>query len=185
MRTVYGRPYAPALTGFIGLLLLAALGVGVVVLLTPDVPPEDLRFGTRPHRNAAAGYEFLYPDGWRLEEEGTTTTLINPEGDIVISFGVGPAGDLMEASESFVETLRTAYEEVQLTGTETESIGGSRAIVVGGGGVIDRGQRVRFLAITVGAVPRNHVIGVFVPADADPETVLPSVRRVIGSFRPT
>ena len=69
-----------------------------------------------------------------------------------------------------------------LTGSTWEHIDGSRSFIVSGMTEDPTGRPMRFLAITVRAVPRNYAISVLVPAGSDPTRVLPTVEAIVSSF---
>lgn len=134
------------------------------------------------HTNGAAGYSFLHPAGWDVSDRGTVSELVGPDRDVNLSFGLGPEGDLREASSQFAASIAEAYDEVHLQGSRRESIAAHSAIVVGGTAVNQAGVGVRFLAISIGMDGRNYAISVFVADASDPVRVLPVVEDIISSF---
>src|SRR5919106_4699857 len=110
------------------LIVVVSAGLAVVLALflfapprrsgpppTPTSPPPT---GSMRHTNATAGYSFLRPAGWEVSERGTVSELTGPDGDVIVSFGLGPDGSLEDASTEFVASVGDAYEDVQLQGPQ-------------------------------------------------------------------
>lgn len=177
-----------ALRGSAVLVLVAGVGAAALLLLGPDQEADEspsLQFGNRRYENVEGGYEFLYPREWHLTAAGTRTKVVSPERDVVVSIGLAPPGGLGAASDAFVASVREAYDDVETTSTERDRIAGNAAVFVGGSAVTNEGEPIRFLTVTVGDSGRNYAIGVFVPGAAEPTEVLPTVRGMIDSFRPS
>jgi hypothetical protein len=176
------------------LIVVVSAGLAVVVALFLFPPPRrsappaprtsSPTTGSMRHTNEVAGYSFLRPVGWEVSERGTVSELTGPDGDVIVSFGLGPDGSLEEASTEFATSVGDAYEEVQFQGPQREDIAGRPAIVVGGTAVNQAGVAVRFLAITVRTEGRNYAISVFVADVSDPVRVLPPIEDIVASFEP-
>lgn len=180
------------------MIVLLSAGVAVIVTLLLFSPlrlsqPPVSRGPSSPtvqsptvqsthHTNAAAGYSFFRPAGWEVSESGTVSELTGPDRDVILSFGIGPEGELRDASAEFAASIGGAYDEVQLQGPRREAIAGRSAIVVGGSAVNQAGVTVRFLAITIRIGGENYAISVFVADTSDPVKVLPVVEDIIASF---
>jgi hypothetical protein len=175
--------------------LLIVVGVaGLAVIFTEllfGAPPQsapDPSSAPSPtvvsgrHTNAAAGYSFLQPAGWEVSDSGTFSELRAPDGDVIVSFGLGPEGGLREASDAFSSSIEGAYGEVELHQPQREEIAGHPAIVAGGSALNDAGIAVRFLAITIGIEGEVYAISVFVAEETDPVAVLPTVEDIVASF---
>jgi hypothetical protein len=170
---------------------------GLAVLITeavfaPPRQPARLRTSTpsptvlsERHANATAGYSFLRPVGWEVSDSGTVSELTSPDHDVIVSFGLGPGGELPEASAAFTSSIEDAYDEVRLHEPRREEIAGRPAIVTGGSAVNDAEVAVRFLAITVGIDGETYAISVFVADASDPVRVLPAIEDIVSSFEVT
>ena len=139
------------------------------------------------HVNGTGDYAFTYPLAWDVDEADGVTRVESPAGDIVLSFGPGASGDIATASGRLVRSILGVdggadASERSLTGSTWEQIGGSRSLIVSGTTEDATGRPMRFLAITVRAVPRNYAISVLVPAGSDPTRVLPTVEAIVSSF---
>jgi hypothetical protein len=185
------------LTGLDAVIVLLSAGVAVIVTLVLFSPlrrsPPPSRAALSPtvqsptvqstrHTNGAAGYSFFRPAGWEVSERGTVSELTGPDRDVILSFGLGPEGELWGASDKLAASIEGAYDEVQLQGPRREAIAGRSAIVVGGSAVNQAGVPVRFLAITIRIGGENYAISVFVAETSDPVKVLPVVEDIIASF---
>jgi hypothetical protein len=175
--------------------VLMIVGIaGLAVLITESLFAPPRQGSPRPssapsptvssgrHTNATAGYSFLRPAGWEVSESGTVSELTAPDQDVIVSFGLGPEGDLREASAQFTSSMEDAYDEVQLHEPRREEIAGRPAIVAGGSAVNEAAVPVRFLAISVWIEGEIYVISVFVADASDPVRVLPAVEDIIASF---
>jgi hypothetical protein len=189
-----GRPRSSI--GWDAVIVVLSAGVAVIVSVILFSPlrrsPPPISSGPSPtptptiqstrHTNAAAGYSFFRPIGWEVSERGTVSELTGPDRDVILSFGLGPEGNLRKASAEFAASIGGAYDEVELQGPRREVIAGQSAIVTAGGAVNDAGVAVRFLAITTRIGGENYAISVFVADASDPVKVLPVVADIIGSF---
>jgi hypothetical protein len=172
-------------------LVIATAVVAGIVLLGGDDDPgtapaataAPVRLANR-YQNEAGGYAFRYPKGWEVQADGTATTLTNPGGDVIVTFGLGPAGRLPVAAQRLADALSATYTDVENLGTQERTVGGHPALMVGGIGTNEAGVRVRFLAITVSTPEGNRSISVFTPEGSSPSEVLPPVQGVVASFRP-
>jgi hypothetical protein len=183
---VNGRPILVA-----GIAVLVAVAIGLAVALAGGDDPEAAPASTgapvrlaNHYENEAGGYAFRYPKGWEVRADGTATTLTNPAGDVIVTFGLGPAGRLPVAAQRLADSLSAAYTDIENLGTQEQTVGGHPALMVGGIGTNEHGVRVRFLAITVSTPEGNRSISVFTPEGSSPSEVLPPVQGVVDSFRP-
>ncbi len=167
------------------LLALAAAGLtyGLVTLFTADQGP-DYRFATEQHVNQRGRYLFYHPPDWEVKDEGTVSRVTSPGGETLVTFGLGPEGDLEAAETAFVTELQNQYRGVDLQALEVQQVGPNPAVSVAGTGRNNEGVRLRFLAITVGVGGRNFSIGVFTAANSDPQKVVPPSQEIVNSFRP-
>ncbi|MBI4259579.1 MAG: hypothetical protein HY658_03340 [Actinobacteria bacterium] len=183
MEAVGGRLSSPLGRGLGAVIATAALAVVLAVVAGGDriaVPdgPSLPRF-----TNEAAGYSFAHPEGWTATSEGTASKLTSPGRDLIVSFGLAPAGTLEQVSRKAVAQLSRNYRDAQFFGSEREEIAGRPAFLVAGRGENAAGVPIRFMAIALGGPGGRHVIYVFSAEGADPAEVLPTVEGIVGSFR--
>ena len=157
---------------------------GTAEIPRPTLEPDT---GTVAHVNSSGDYAFAYPPTWVVDEAGDVTRLEDPGGDIVLSFEPVDGDDITTASGALVgsilgvEGTHTLAGQA-LMGSTWERIDGSRSLIVSGVTTDPAGRSMRFLAITVRAVPRNYAISVLVPAASDPIRVLPKIEAIVSSF---
>jgi hypothetical protein len=137
--------------------------------------------GGRPlYVDPDAGYRFLYPAGWRL----TGSSILDPRGEAVVSFGMVASQGLAEASRLVLDQLGATYSDVVLVSKRWERTAqGWPALAVGAEAVDARSRHVKLLAVTVEG-PRG-IVGFrvrFAPG-SDPLDVLTEIRGIIASFR--
>ncbi|MGH3903877.1 MAG: hypothetical protein ACRDTE_06780 [Pseudonocardiaceae bacterium] len=133
--------------------------------------------------NPTGGYRIEVPDDWSSTQDGRTTKVTSPEGDTLITFGLGRTGPLPVAATLFFQQVGSGYDKVQVFPPEGKQIGGLSSLVYGGVGTNDKNARVRFLVITMENTPTNYGVTVFTQAGSDPKAVLPDVNRVVDSFK--
>jgi hypothetical protein len=134
--------------------------------------------------NTAGGYRIHVPAEWSVTQDDRTTNVTSPEGDTLISFGVGrTTGPLPVASTLFFQQVASNYRDVQVFPPDAKKVGPLNALVYGGLGTNKQDAKVRFLAITVESTPNNFGITVFTEANTDPATTLPVVNQIVDSFR--
>jgi hypothetical protein len=175
-----------------GVLLVIAAGVGIALgpelrpapaRVAPQADPEPVQGEVAKARNARGGYSLRYPDGWRVRERGTATIVRAPGDRAVVTFGIGPRGDIQEAERDLVAGIRRSYRQVRLTALQVAPIADRPAVSVAGTGRNDRGVRIRFLAATVEGSGRNFAITMFTGSDAG--RLMPVLQGILDSFRIT
>ncbi|MGH3911350.1 MAG: hypothetical protein ACRDRM_11030 [Pseudonocardiaceae bacterium] len=166
----------PSLVAVVALLLAAVSGMAAWML------KDNVTTSTEQVVNTTGGYRIEVPDGWTSTQDGRTTKVKSPEGDTLITFGLGRTGPLPVAATLFFQQVGGGYDNVQVFPPEGKKIRGLPALVDGGMGTNDKKEQVRFLAISVENAPTNYGITVFTSAGSDPKTVLPEVNRVVDSF---
>lgn len=178
MKTLLSRLRARpilSLTAAISLALALVLGVTAWVLNSGLLSNEVV--------NTEGGYRVEVPDGWSSTKEGRTTTVTSPEGDAIVTFGVGRAGPLPETATLFFQEVGSKYRDVQVFPPEAQHIGSLPALAYGGAGINSNDVAIRFLAITVQSEPTNYNIAVFTHGASDPEAMLPQINELVDSFR--
>ena len=133
--------------------------------------------------NAEGRYRFEAPDGWSTTQQGRTTTVTSPDKSTVITIGLGRNGPLPVAGTRLFQQVAGNYRNVEVIPPDAKQVGPRSALVYGGVGNNAQNTRIRFLAITVENEPTNYGITVFTAAGSDPQIVLPSVNRVVDTFR--
>jgi hypothetical protein len=173
-----------------GVLLVIAAGVGIALgpevrqaRIAPQEDPEPAQGELVSARNARGGYSFRYPDGWRVQERGTATVVRAPGDRAVVTFGIGPRGDIQEAERDLVAGIRRSYRRVRLTALQVAPIAERPAVTVAGRGRNDRGVSIRFLAATVEGSGRNFAVTMFTGSEAG--RLMPVLQGILDSFRIT
>ncbi|MGH3687237.1 MAG: hypothetical protein ACRDSM_19745 [Pseudonocardiaceae bacterium] len=171
------------ITCLIGVVALLLAGTFGVIALVSSHGSSSGMVDNHEVVNAAGQYRFEAPVGWSTTQQGRTTTVTSPDQSTVITLGVGKSGSLPVAGTQFFQQVAGNYHDVQVLPPQAKQVGQRPALIYGGIG--DNAQKVsiRFLAITVQNDPTNYAIGVFTAAGSDPKVVLPSVNRVVESFR--
>lgn len=153
-----------------------SLGPSFGVPSRPASPPR----GERVYVDAAAGYRFLYPDTWRR----SGSTIVAPDGDVVISLLAAPSGPLEHVSRDVVNGLTTNFTDVAVVSSELERTRQGRpALAVGIEAADRRARPVRLLAITVRGPEHSAVMAVRFSAGSDPRDALPVIQKIVASFR--
>ncbi|MGQ0774276.1 MAG: hypothetical protein ACT4NY_07655 [Pseudonocardiales bacterium] len=165
--------------------LVLALGFGVIAAVLTWLPEDSAANSGDSEElvNTAGGYRIEVPESWSSTQEGRTTTVKSPDGNTLITFGLGRTGPLAVAATLFFQQVGSNYDKVEVFKPEAETIGGLPALVYAGVGNNDKNVRVRFLTVTVENSPTNYGITVFTELGSDPQAVLPHVNEVVESFR--
>lgn len=151
--------------------------------------PEDrhqgaIRRAPGVYVNGEAGYAFSYPPGWGVLGSGTAVRLVGPNGKAAISFRPASDGPVGQASTGLLESQSTEYRDIQL---QTPQLGrteqGLPAVVVGAKATGPDGRDVRFVSITIKGATDNWAIVVRFADGSDVLRYMPSVRRIVDSFR--
>ncbi|MGI9064381.1 MAG: hypothetical protein ACR2FQ_11310 [Pseudonocardiaceae bacterium] len=161
--------------------LVAAIAVGVTVLLVDESPTAD---GPATILNETGGYSLVAPQGWEVAEQDRTTTVTSPNGDAVLTAGRGEVGPLEDAAAVFFQKVARNYTDFSPIGVQGQRIGSRPALVWAGKGTNANDVGVRFLAITIEDRPRNYAITYFTADGSETRTLLPQVNSVVDSFRP-
>lgn len=182
MTTLHTRLRArpiPSLIAVVALVLAVAFGV-TAWMLKDQVTAAG---SSTEVVNTAGGYRIEVPDDWTSTQDGRTTTVKSPNGNTLITFGLGRTGPLPVAATLFFQQVGSGYDDVQVFPPEGKKIGGLPSLVYGGVGTNDKNTRVRFLAISMEKSPTNYGVTVFTEAGSDPQAVLPDADRIVNSFK--
>ncbi|MGH3915538.1 MAG: hypothetical protein ACRDTC_19340 [Pseudonocardiaceae bacterium] len=172
----------PSLIAIVALVLAAGFGVIAVLTWLPDDAPAST--GNREEIvNTAGGYRLEVPGSWSTTQDGRTTVVKSPEGNTVLTVGLGRTGPLPVAATLFFQQVGSQYDKTEVFAPEGKKIGDLPALIYAGVGDNDKGVRIRFLAITVENNPTNYGITVFTEVGSDPQAVLPQVSGIVDSFR--
>ena len=117
----------------------------------PDEPRAQASATTvRSHRhvNDAGAYSFLYPARWRLESNGEMSKAWSPDGDLVMSFALGP-DRLASSYRNFIRLLAASYDAVLVQDVKSSRVSGREAISVRGRGRDASGRSIAFRALLV------------------------------------
>jgi hypothetical protein len=143
------------------------------------------RLATARAENASGGYAISYPPAWDLSRSGTATSLVSPDGSVVVSVGRGPKGSAKQAAEGLVMEIRKTYRGTRVLGSQPQRIGGAPALAISGTGRNEAGVGIRFVAIAVqGPDAATFTITAFTLLNADAHRVVPVLSEIVDSFRP-
>jgi hypothetical protein len=143
--------------------------------LLPSAPP-----GERAYVDADAGYRFFYPESWTR----SGSTIMEPNGDVIVSLSAVPSGLLRQESGRLLDRLTAPYANVEIVSNQTERTSQGRPALAVGIEATDRqGRPVRLLAITVRGPEHSANIIVRFSAGSDPLEALPAIRGMVASFR--
>ena len=141
--------------------------------VTDDEPPA----GFDAYENAA-GYSFVYPEGWNLDERRTAVEILAPDASAAMSFGLAPDGDIRAGIGRFLQTIEETYDVQEVRGPSSATVGTAEGVVVEGAAINDDGVRLEFSAYVIEGTSDNYAIAVFSSADADHA----DIDAVLGSF---
>jgi hypothetical protein len=145
-----------------------ALGVGIASL-GPQLPaPSEFMSRLIPGEEAedTGGYRFAHPDGWELQTEGAVSKVSNPPGSMVVSVGPGLDGSLRLTSSAFVASVEDQYRGVEVSRSDSASVGGSHALLTAGTAINDRGAELRLYALAMEETGRHYLVAGFSDAGA-------------------
>jgi hypothetical protein len=128
------------------------------------------------------GFSIAAPAGMTVRKQGRTVRLAAENRDLVVTVGPGKRGTLPRANRHLMADLATKYRRFDRLASERLEVGGRRALSASGTLTNRAGVRIRFVAVTVRARPRNYAIVAFAARDADPAAVLPRVNAVADGF---
>ena len=153
-------------------------------IASPSDTDEPARFATVERVNQEGGYSFAYPPTWQRELDGTVSTVTSPQQDVVISFGIGPAGNLEGAAQELESLVGATYEVIRVGFPRSAEIGGREAVTFRGAARNTDGTRLAFEVWAIaGSRPENYAITVFAHPDA--ATALAEViGEIVNSFSP-
>jgi len=177
----------------VGLVVGTAVGAGVLLggLVGPSAqtPPTDessaapepsYLHATESATNAEADYGFHFPPDWDVNHDGAVSYVVNPEGDVRVTFGYG-SSRLTARGDRLLELLSKSYDNVELLGAGFRELGGVKSLVRRGTATNDEGVELVFVAATVEGSDRNYAVIAFRTLD-DTADDLPAMREVINSF---
>jgi hypothetical protein len=144
---------------------------------------ERFQFATKRHINELGGYAFAYPPEWHLTEEGAVSKITSANRDVLVSFGLGPAGSLSSASERFLAILERSYEGFELDSTRSKTYGVNPGFQYKGTAVNQSGLPIRFLAVVMQGRFGNYAIASFTAGDVGTHKYIPVLQEVLRSFR--
>jgi len=133
--------------------------------------------------DAEGGYGFRVPGGWSVRGSGSTTQVASPDGNAVVSILVAPPGDIEAASEASVESISADWTDAQSEAPRPRTVGDLPALSAGGTAIDGSGAPIRFLSIVIDSGTRNHAIWVTVPQAVDAGSFLPSIEKILASFK--
>jgi hypothetical protein len=141
----------------------------------PSVPTERVV-------SRAGGYSVAVPTDMTVRKHGRTVRLSSRDQDLVISVGPGEKGTLLRANRRLLSDLSSTYRAFEPLASERLQVGGRPALSAAGTLTNKAGVRLRFVAVTVRAAPRNYALVAFAARDSDPASILPRVNAVASGF---
>jgi hypothetical protein len=142
-------------------------------------------FKTRSVVSAKGGYELKAPSSWQVSKRGPATTMSSPRGDVVVTVGPAPRGDLADSANEIFATVARTYSKVAFLGATRQRVDGREAVVFSGQGTNERDIRLRFIGVTFNDGGHNHSMTAFVRKDSDAGRVLPRIEAILNTFTAT
>jgi hypothetical protein len=106
----------------------------------------------------------------------------SPRGDMVVTVGLAPRGDLADSANEIFDSVTKAYSKVAVLGATRQRVDGREAVVFSGQGTNERDTRLRFVGVTFNDGGRNHSMTAFVRNDSDAGRVLPRIENILNTF---
>jgi hypothetical protein len=169
----------------VGFLAHAVLQDDHAVLQEDRAGAEEQRgesFKTRVVVSAKGGYELETPSSWQVAKRGSATTMSSRRGDMVVTVGLAPRGDLADSANEIFDSVTKAYSKVAFLGATKQRVDGREAVVFSGQGTNERDTRLRFVGVTFNDGGRNHSMTAFVRNDSDAGRVLPRIENILNTF---
>lgn len=180
------------------LALLAAEGMVLVYLqlnlsrpnpvgpeLSQDAtPPTEQPEPRALHTNKPGGFQFFVPRNWSLEETSKMSQLSSPQEEEVVTLARVPERKLSLAENRLIDSMRSSYQDVVVTGRATSADGLTISRRLRGRATSGEGVPVRFAA---GLTQQHEHIFVLLAfhAGSDPGPILgPGARAISRSFKP-
>lgn len=165
---------------------LAAVGLLAHAVLQSDGPEAVAQpsesFKTRGVASAKGGYELQAPSSWLVSKRGRATTMSSPRGDMVVTVGPAPRGDLADSANELFASVAKSYSKVTFLGATKQRVDGREAVVFSGQGTNKRDIRLRFVGVTFNDGGRNHSMTAFVRRDSDAGQALPRIENILNTF---
>jgi len=147
---------------------------------TEAQPSES--FKTSGVVNAKGDYELVTPSSWQVSKRGPATTMSSPRGDMVVTVGPAPRGDLADSANEIFSSVAQTYSKVAFLGATRQRVDGREAVVFSGQGTNKRDIRLRFVGVTFNDGGRNHSMTAFVRRDSDAGRALPRIEAILNTF---
>ncbi len=128
------------------------------------------------------GFSIAAPTAMTVRKQGRTVRLASEDRVLVVTVGPGERGRLPRANRRLLADLASRYRGFERLAAERLEVGGRPALSASGTLTNQAGVRIRFVAVTVRARPRNFAIVAFADRNADPASVLPRVNAVASGF---
>lgn len=165
---------------------LFAVGLLAHAVLQSDgagaVAQHSESFTTRGVVSAKGGYELETPSSWQVSKRGPATTMSSPRGDMVVTVGPAPRGDLADSANEIFASVAQTYSKVAFLGATRQRVDGREAVVFSGNGTNKKDVRLRFVGVTFNDGGRNHSMTAFVRKDSDEGRTLPRIENILNTF---
>lgn len=139
-------------------------------------------FETRNVVNAKGGYKLKAPSAWQIAKQGPATTMSSRSGDMVVSVGPAPRGDLADSANEIFSSVTQTYSKVAFLGATRQKVDGREAVVFSGQATNKRDVRLRFVGVTFNDGGRNHSMTGFVRKDSEAGRTLPRIETILNTF---
>jgi hypothetical protein len=165
---------------------LLAVGLLAHAVLQSDSAGTEAQpgeaFKTSGVVNAKGDYELVTPSSWQVSKRGPATTMSSPRGDMVVTVGPAPRGDLAESANEIFASVAQTYSKVAFLGATRQRVDGREAVVFSGQGTNKRDIRLRFVGVAFNDGGRNHSMTAFVRKDSDAGRALPRIATILNTF---
>jgi hypothetical protein len=168
-------------------IVLVAGGTVAIYLNRLPAPATPARPATGPSivrvENTDGGYAFRVPGDWTDVQDGASTRLASPDGDVTVV--IDPSGDenLEAAATARAESLTFGWLDLTLEAPRQRSVGDAPAVSVGGTGTTVAGDDFRFVAIALQTRTGAYAIAITLRAGADPSRTTAAIDGILSSFR--
>jgi len=139
-------------------------------------------FETRGVVSAKGGYELKTPSSWQVSKRGPATTMSSPRGDMVVTVGPAPRGDLADSGNEIFASVAKTYSKIAFLGATRQRVDGREAVVFSGKGSNQKDVRLRFVGVTFNDGGRNHSMTAFVRKESAADRTLPRIEKILNTF---
>lgn len=162
--------------------VLQSDGTGAELRAAQGIEQGTEAFDTRRVISAKGGYELETPSSWQVSKRGSATTMSSPRGDMVVTVGPAPRGDLADSANEIFSSVAKTYSKVGFLGATRQRVDGREAVVFSGQATNEQDVRLRFVGVTFNDGGRNHSMTAFVRKDSEAGRALPRIETILNTF---